>query len=47
MKLLTTYQNLKKKSVELLSKGFLDEYFDTLVVLSNIEKQLSRLHYLN
>ncbi len=47
MKLLTAYQTLKKKSVELLSKGFLDEYFDTLILLSNIEKQLIQLHRLN
>jgi hypothetical protein len=47
MKLFSVYQNLKRKSVELLSKGILDEYFETLILLSNIEKQMAVLSRLN
>ena len=47
MKLWATYQELKKKSLELLSKGFLDDYFETLITLSKLEKRLTHLQYLN
>jgi hypothetical protein len=47
MKLFPLYQSLKKKSVELLSKGILDEYFETLILLSNLEKQMAVLSRLN
>jgi len=47
MKLLVTYQRLKKKSVELLSKGKLDEYFETLLKITQIEKQMANLPVLN
>ncbi len=47
MKLWPTYQNLKTKSLELLAQGFIDDYFDTLLVLSNLEKQFSQPSYLN
>ncbi len=47
MKLFSIYQNLKQKSLYLLSKGLLDEYFDILVKMSQIEKQLVELRYLN
>ncbi len=47
MKLLSTYQNLKRKSVELLSNGVLDEYFEVLIKLSHLEKQMIQLSLLN
>ncbi len=47
MKLFAIYQHLKKKSLALLSKGMLDEYFDILVKLSRIENHLMTLGYLN
>ncbi len=47
MKLFAIYQNLKQKSLYLLSKGMLDEYFDILVKLSRIKKHLMTLGYLN
>jgi len=47
MKLFSHYQKLKKKSVELLSKGILDEYFEILIQLSQLEKQLLTLSRLN
>jgi len=47
MKLFSHYQTLKKKSIELLSKGILDEYFEILIQLSQLEKQLVTLSRLN
>jgi len=47
MKLWPTYQNLKNKSLELLAQGFIDDYFETLLVLSNLEKQFTQSSYLN
>ena len=47
MKLFFTYQNLKRKSLELLSKGFLDDYFETLLQITKLEKQMQQLQYLN
>ena len=47
MKLFAIYQNLKKKSLYFLSKGMLDEYFDILVKIAHVEKQLVELRYLN
>ncbi len=47
MKIFSHYQNLKRKSVELLSRGILDEYFEILIQLSNLEKQLLTLSRLN
>jgi hypothetical protein len=43
MKLFSVYQSLKRKSVELLSQGYLNEYFETLMELSSIEKQIATL----
>ena len=47
MKLFAIYQNLKQKSLYLLSKGTLDEYFDILVKIARVEKHLVELRYLN
>ena len=47
MKLLSQYQQLKRKALNLLSKGILDEYFEILMVLSNLEKQMIYLARLN
>ena len=47
MKLFATYQKLKRKSLELLSKGFLDDYFETLMQIAKLEKQMQQLQYLN
>jgi len=47
MKLLATYKKLKKKSVELLSKGKLDEYFEILFQISQLEKRMKLLPVLN
>ncbi len=47
MKSFSRYQQLKKKSLELLSKGILDEYFETLIMLSQLEKQMLQLARLN
>jgi len=47
MKLFATYQKLKRKSLELLSKGFLDDYFETLMQITKLEKQMQQLQYLN
>ena len=47
MKLFTTYQNLKRKSLELLSKGFLDDYFEALMQITKLEKQMQQMQYLN
>ena len=40
MKTIEIYTSLKKKSVELMSKGFFDEYFSTLMQLAKLEKQI-------
>ncbi len=47
MKLFAAYQKMKKRSLDLLAKGLIDEYFEMLVRISQIEKQLSQLRYLN
>jgi len=47
MKLFATYQKLKRKSLELLSKGFLDDYFETLMQIAKLEKQMQQMQYLN
>ena len=41
MKTIEIYNSLKKKSVELMSKGFLEEYFYTLMQISKLEKQIN------
>ena len=47
MKLFAAYQKMKKRSLDLLAKGLIDEYFELLVRISQIEKQLIQLRYLN
>jgi hypothetical protein len=47
MKLFLTYQGLKRKSKELLLKGFIEDYFKTLLLISKIENQMQQLQYLN
>lgn len=47
MKLFATYQNLKKKSMLLLDQGYVDEYVQILVKLSEMEKTLKQLSFLN
>jgi len=47
MKLYAHYQLLKRKAIQLLSGGYIDEYFETLMQISRIEKQLNQLRYLN
>ena len=47
MKLFAAYQQMKEKSLQLLAKGLLDDYFELLVRISKIEKQLTELRYLN
>jgi len=47
MKLFAAYQKMKERSLRLLAKGLLDDYFELLVSMSQIEKQLTELRYLN
>ncbi|GEM_PF-3517459 len=47
MKVYEMYERLKRKSVELLSKGLFNEYFDTLMTLSKLEKQMIEMTRLN
>ncbi len=47
MKLFVTYQKLKNKSKQLLSQGIIDEYLETLEMLTKIEKKMVHLQYLN
>ena len=47
MKLFAIYQKMKERSLQLLAKGLLDDYFELLVSMSQIEKQLTELRYLN
>ena len=47
MKLYANYRFLKEKSIQLLSKGFIDEYLEILDVLTKIEKRMGHLKYLN
>jgi len=47
MILLNQYQKLRKKSIILLSKGIIDEYFETLIQLSKLKKQMLLLSQLN
>jgi len=47
MKLLAVYQDLKKQSVSLLTKGHFDAYFESLMQLSKLEKEMQKLILLN
>jgi hypothetical protein len=47
MKILEVYKSLKRKSVELIAKGSIDEYFDTLMQLSKLERQMKQMSLLN
>jgi len=47
MKTIEIYTSLKKKSVELMSKGFFEEYFNTLMQLAKLEKQISIENFVN
>ena len=47
MKLFAAYQKMKERSIQLLAKGLLDDYFELLIRMSQIEKQLAELRYLN
>ncbi len=47
MKLLAVYQELKKKSIALLTKGHFDAYFESLMQLSRLEKEMQELILLN
>ena len=47
MNLFAAYQKMKKHALDLLAKGLIDEYFEMLVRISQIEKHLTQLRYLN
>ena len=47
MKQLSLYSSLKRKAVELLSKGAVKEYMHTLMQLSQLEKEMAKMSLLN
>jgi len=47
MKLLLLYKELKKRSVQLLTEGLLEEYFFVIKQLENIEKKMEHQLLMN